>query len=338
MNTAAPLRNEENMIQRSRSVFAAILAPVLVVFVVEGGLPQCAFSQETDSLRYGLLVPATGTMSTAWMVPKNPLTDSTLDRSPRADQIRWGYRLFMRTPAEAPQFTCNKLTCGNCHLNGGQREKGMPLVGISSVFPEYNKREGRQFSLEDRIVGCFMRSENGTGAGRRRPGRQADSVQALPTPASREVAALAAYISWISDGVARGQRLPWRGQNQISPERLLPIERLSIKRGKAMFMARCTPCHGRDGQGIQIGDKKAAPLWGPDSWNDGAGAARVYTLAGIIRYAMPYLNPGSLTDEEAQHIAAFINSMPRPVYPFKDKDYQAERLPPDAVYYKKPRP
>ena len=72
------------------------------------------------------------------------------------------------------------------------------------------------------------------------------------------------------------------------------------------------PRRGRPGRAI--GDKKAGPLWGPDSWNDGAGAARVYTLAGIIRYTMPYLDPGSLTDEDAQQLAAFINSKPRPVY------------------------
>ena len=64
-----------------------------------------------------------------------------------------------------------------------------------------------------------------------------------------------------------------------------------------------------------------------------AGAARVYTLAGIIRYAMPYLDPGSLTDEEAQQLAAFINSKPRPAYPFKAQDYSTEKLPPDSVYY-----
>jgi thiosulfate dehydrogenase len=84
---------------------------------------------------------------------------------------------------------------------------------------------------------------------------------------------------------------------------------------------------------VQIGDKKAGPLWGPHSWNDGAGAARVYTLAGIIRYTMPYLNPGSLTDEEAQQVAAFITSKPRPVYPFKNREYLGSKVPPDAVYY-----
>ena len=49
---------------------------------------------------------------------------------------------------------------------------------------------------------------------------------------------------------------------------------------------------------------------------------------------MPYLNPGSLTDEEAQQIAAFINSMPRPEYPLKHLDYRQGRTPTDAVYYK----
>ena len=104
-----------------------------------------------------------------------------------------------------------------------------------------------------------------------------------------------------------------------------------------MFVDKCGTCHGTDGQGVQIGDKKAGPLWGPDSWNDGAGAARVYTLAGIIRYSMPYLDPGSLTDEEAQQVAAFITSQPRPRYPFKETDYLSASIPVDAVYYERRR-
>ena len=98
-------------------------------------------------------------------------------------------------------------------------------------------------------------------------------------------------------------------------------------------MTHCTNCHGEDGQGVAIGDKKPAPLWGNDSWNDGAGAARIYTLAGIIRYAMPYLQPGLLTDVEAQQVAAFIDSQSRPSYPFKAEDYLTEPLPVDSVYY-----
>jgi thiosulfate dehydrogenase len=212
----------------------------------------------------------------------------------------------------------------------------MPLVGVSAVYPEYNKREGRIFTLEDRIVGCFDRSQNATGKGALRGAGSPD--QALkdqrPGPETNEVVALAAYITWLSEGFAPGDTLPWRGHNIIPPDLIIPVAQLSRTRGKSLFLEKCAACHGNDGQGVQIGDKKAGPLWGPASWNDGAGAARVYTLAGMIRYSMPYLNPGSLTDEEAQHLAAFINSMPRPAYPHKEKDYRVERLPPDAVYYK----
>ena len=120
----------------------------------------------------------------------------------------------------------------------------------------------------------------------------------------------------------------------------MKVEALDLKRGETIYSERCTSCHGEDGQGKPIGDKRAGPLWGGDSWNDGAGAARVYTLAGIIRYTMPYLDPGSLSDEDAQHVAAFITSQSRPVYPFKDRDYGTSKVPVDAVYYTKgePRP
>ena len=132
-----------------------------------------------------------------------------------------------------------------------------------------------------------------------------------------------------------GKNPAWRGQNTIASARVIPVDKLDIHRGEALFMEHCMDCHGMDGQGVQIGDKKAGPLWGPDSWNNGAGAGRVHALAGIIRYSMPYLTPGKLTDEEAQQVAAFIDSRPRPTYPYKDQDYRTEKVPPDSVYYTK---
>ncbi len=264
-------------------------------------------------------------MVTAWQVPLNPLEDKTLDASPLASEIRWGFQLFTDTPKHAPQFVGGTMSCGNCHLNAGQRERALPLVAVAGMFPEYNGRASRLITLADRIVDCFMRSENA-------PGRGTDH---LPTPTSKEVLALNAYITWLSKGQPVGRNPSWRGQNTIPPAKLLKMSEVDPKRGEAIFNERCTSCHGEDGQGKAIGDKKAGPLWGPNSWNDGAGAARIYTLAGIIRYTMPYLDPGSLTDEEAQHVAAFITSQSRPVYPFKDRDYLSGKVPIDAVYYVK---
>ena len=306
-------------------------------------------------------------MVTAWQVPQNPLNDPTLADARLADQIKWGFRIFTDTPHEAPRFTGAKVSCSNCHLNAGQRERALPVVGVAGMFPEYNGRAARLISLNDRIVDCFLRSENATGRlgpteasasslvmereafGLRSPDdlasygparRSAEGAKAagerqleLPTPTSKEVLAVAAYLAWLSKGHAVGQNPPWRGRNAIAANHLVPIDKLDRSRGEAIYRERCTSCHGQDGQGVQIGDKKAGPLWGADSWNDGAGASRVYTLAGIIRYAMPYLDPGSLTDEDAQHVAAFITSQPRPAYPFKDRDYPGGKVPVDAVYY-----
>jgi thiosulfate dehydrogenase len=277
-------------------------------------------------------------MVTAWDIPRNPLADPTLDQSKLSDEIRWGYKLFMNTPEEARRFVPGSVSCNNCHLNAGQRERAMPLVAISGAFPEYNRRAGRLISLGDRIVDCFLRSENATGRLELdEDGQPVLNADILPTPTSREVLALSAFLAWLSRGSEIGKNPTWRGQNTIATDALIPLDKLDPARGEALFMERCTNCHGTDGQGVFIGDKRPGPLWGPNSWNDGAGAARVYTLAGIIRYAMPYLDPGSLTDEEAQQIAAFITSKPRPAYPFKDQDYLTEKLPVDAVYYP-PRP
>jgi thiosulfate dehydrogenase len=263
-------------------------------------------------------------MVTAWQVPQDPTKDPALTDPKLGDQIKWGYRIFVDTPREAPAFTGGGVACVNCHLNAGQRDRALPLVGITGMFPEYNNRAARLISLQDRVVDCFLRSENATGLG----------TDHLPSTGSKEVLAVTAYLTWLGRGHTVGANPAWRNKNAIAADKLIPVAKLDASKGGELYAERCTSCHGPEGQGVQIGDKKAGPLWGDGSWNDGAGAARVYTLAGIIRYTMPYLNPGSLTDEEAQQVAAFINSKPRPRYPFKSKDYVGAKVPPDAVYYR----
>jgi thiosulfate dehydrogenase len=281
------------------------------------------------------LIGANTTMVTAWQIPQNPLTDPALTDPKLSEQIKWGYRIFVDTPREAPHLTGGKVSCANCHLNAGQRDRALPLVGVAGMFPEYNNRAVRLISLQDRVVDCFLRSENGTqhledGEGE----RAGPAADALPSTGSKEVLAVTAYLAWLSRGYAVGANPTWRGRNSIAADKLVPLDKLDARKGDEIYIERCVSCHGLDGQGVQIGDKKAGPLWGRDSWNDGAGAARVYTLAGIIRYTMPYLNPASLTDAEAQEVAAFINSKPRPRYPFKDRDYLGGKIPVDAVYYR----
>jgi thiosulfate dehydrogenase len=98
-------------------------------------------------LAAGLLIPQSAPIGEAKARVRDPL------REPASAEVRLGYRIFQNTPKYAPLHTQSKLSCDNCHLNAGQKEGAMPLVGIASVFPEYNKRTGRMFTLEDRVVG-----------------------------------------------------------------------------------------------------------------------------------------------------------------------------------------
>ena len=68
-------------------------------------------------------------------------------------------------------------------FRSGQRERALPLVGVSAAYPEMNRRAERMFTIEDRIIECFMRSENGTA-----------KTANFPTPESREVKAVKAYL------------------------------------------------------------------------------------------------------------------------------------------------
>src|SRR5258707_11544297 len=79
------------------------------------------------------------------------------------------------------------------------------------------------------------------------------------------------------------------------------------------------------------------PLWGNDSFNDGAGMARLITAANFIHFNMPhgtdYLNP-QLTPEDAWDVAAYMVSQPRPHKANLDKDFPGHLLekPVDAPY------
>src|SRR5579862_3976532 len=134
----------------------------------------------------GPLIAASATMVAAWEFPKTPLVNASLDKSPLSEEIKRGFRIFTNTPGEAGRLVPGGMSCSNCHMNGGQREKSLPLVGVAGLFTEYNKRAGRLFSLGDRITDCFLRSENATGG--------TLSLQELPTPTSSDVLAVSAYL------------------------------------------------------------------------------------------------------------------------------------------------
>ena len=108
----------------------------------------------------------------------------------------------------------------------------------------------------------------------------------------------------------------------------VPVVTGDTARGAATFAAKCSVCHGADGAGTDV----FPALWGPTSYNIGAGMARVRTAANFIKVAMPHTAPGSLTDQEAFDLATYINTRPRPDFPGKELDWPKGDPPPDVAY------
>jgi thiosulfate dehydrogenase len=213
-------------------------------------------------------------------------------------------------PDRAKRFAGNNLACGNCHLQAGTKKFGIPLFGIFDEFPHYSARSGTVITLDERLNSCMTRSMNG---------------RALPQH-SPEMLALVAYIEFLSTGVPRSEVLPGIGVGSM-----LELDRAADpERGRMIYMKACPACHGVDGKGIRRSLPTVdlgyliPPLWGSDSFNDGAGMARLITAANFIHFNMPhgadYLNP-QLTSDAAWDVAAYMISQPRPRKAGLDKDF-----------------
>ena len=180
----------------------------------------------------------------------------------------------------------------------------MSLVGSAKRYPMPGAG-GRSFTLEDRIARCFTHSLSGKA----------------PDPASPEAKALVAYLTSISAGPAASP--PARARfNTVDPVNIVPIAQLNAARGRMKYDRYCSGCHGLDGQGYRerrtpLPYDYVPPVWGPRSYDNAAGLARVYTLAGFVRHAMPWDEPGEVNDLDAQEIAAFVDGQPRPDFPDK---------------------
>ena len=239
--------------------------------------------------------------------------EDRIPEGPLGEAIALGRRILTRTPENAPAYAGNALNCTSCHLDGGRMPWAAPFVGIWGVFPEYRSRNAKVNTLQDRINDCFERSLNG----RRLP------------DASPEMAGILAYMHWLSRGVPTGQSVTGRGFLHIKST---PMP--DPARGARVYARKCTLCHGDQGQGSYApsGEMVYPPLWGPKSFNIGAGMARLNTAAAFVKANMPSGQGGSLTDQEAFDVAAFFTRQPRPDFAGKLEDWPKGDKPDDARY------
>lgn len=205
------------------------------------------------------------------------------------------------------RFTSSRLACASCHLKAGLEPGDLSLTAAMSRYPRVSPRSGGEQTIEDRINGCMMRSMNG---------------RALPEDGP-EMRAMVAWLQFIAaENAATGasEREAHEPAAFKTPDRAA-----NLTDGEQVFNKRCAACHGENGAGLPASTKPVdgyvfPPLWGANSFNDGAGMHRVLTAARFIKAKMP-LGKADLTDDEAFDIAAYINSKPRPQMANLDKDY-----------------
>ena len=262
----------------SRGIFASLVIAVTVVSLV------WADDSKVDPI-------AVKTKSVAF--------DGSFPEGELGDIVKLGQTLIENTSTHplTKDYVGNALNCTSCHLEDGLDPKAASFIGVASAYPAWSPREKRVITLEDRILNCFMRSCNGT----------------RPPLGSRPSVAIAAWITWLSKEtpIQMNAKRP-AGPNAIKK---LGVEASSAdkSRGALLYADRCASCHGDHGQGLDGNP----PVWGANSYNQGAGFANNAQLAAWLKVAMP-LDDTTLMEQEAIDIAAYVNSHERSVFRLVD--------------------
>ena len=152
-----------------------------------------------------------------------------------------------------------------------------------------------QTDIEDRINECMQRSMNG---------------KPLPMD-SPEMIAMAAYLRIAGRRYAGDGRRRYARSKEPPPFKT-PARAANLEGRQEVFGARCASVTAPTGwdcwrRATRRKGYLFPPLWGPDTFNNGAGMHRVLTAARFIKARMP-LGEADLTDDQAFDVAAFINA------------------------------
>ncbi|HOY20475.1 MAG TPA: c-type cytochrome [Haliscomenobacter sp.] len=224
------------------------------------------------------------------------------DQEKRA-QINYGKQLIAHTakylgPKGSVKAISNGMNCQNCHLEAGTKIFGNNYGSVASTYPKFRARSGAEEDIYKRVNDCFERSLNGSGL----------------AASSKEMQAIKAYIEFLGKEVPKGEKAEGSGLKELP---FLDRAADAVK-GKLVYVDKCQSCHQANGAGLLNAARNEyvyPPLWGKNSYNDGAGLYRVSNFAKYAKYNMPlgvHHSFPQLSDEEAWDVAAFVNSQSRP--------------------------
>jgi thiosulfate dehydrogenase len=228
---------------------------------------------------------------------------STIPAGEAGDLVRYGKELIINTsaylgPKGSVSQISNGMNCQNCHLDAGTKPWGNNYAAVFATYPKFRERSGATETISKRVNDCFERSLNG---------KKLDTI-------SREMLAIESYIKWLGVGLEKGTKPAGSGITELAF-----LERAANpKLGANVYVQQCQSCHQSNGEGLKNADGKGyafPPLWGNNSYNEGAGLYRLSRFAGFVKSNMPLGASHTntiLTDEDAWDVAAFVNSQPRP--------------------------
>ena len=223
-----------------------------------------------------------------------PLT--AIPSGAEGDLIWQGLQVMDHTRSAASAYIGNDLDCVDCHLDQGRSGQSSPMWAAYVTYPKYRAKNHRVDSLVQRLQDCFRYSMNG------KP----------PAPDSAEMNALVSYFKWLATGLPVGITPKAAGYPKLASAPAAADR----ARGATVYAQSCAMCHGDDGAGRSArGQVVFPPLWGPHSYNWGAGMERVSNAAAFIHANMPYGLGGSLSVQQAWDVAAFVDGHPRPQDP-----------------------
>lgn len=235
-----------------------------------------------------------------------PPPDSAIPAGKFGEVVSFGEQIFRDPARYAPQFVGNQLRCSNCHLQAGRQAGASPMWAAWTAYPAYRSKNGHVNSFEERLQGCFRYSMNG-------------KVPKLGDPV---LVALESYCYFLAKELPTGETARGRGFPPL-PKPLLPPD---YTRGAEVYAQNCASCHAAQGRG-QSSDGQVVfpPLWGPQSYNWGAGMTSIKSAAEFIHANMPLGLGGTLTVQQSWDVAAFVDSQVRPQDPRFNGDVEQTR-------------
>lgn len=235
-----------------------------------------------------------------------------------AESVLYGMRLLNETARLLPENVGNGLNCNSCHMAQGKRPLGAPYINTINDYPKFMPRAQEVVDIAGRINGCFRRSMNG-----------------IPLDVdSAEMHAMIDYMDWLRADVEKGHRVEVANMEYFNVGQFTP----DPVRGEEIYGQQCAACHGQQGEGMkdQFGDFIFPPLWGDESFNLGAGMARLSRAAPFVLHNMPVavgldapLGQITLSKQDAVDVSIYFIMQPRPDFPDKIYDWPGVAKPAD---------